>query len=118
MDDYEPVYEYINAYSQTVSVFPFSLTAELRDELSLAGACRIVPAGWSRMPRQGFTHDAVYGLHPLIRLVTHERTRDDFGKYYARPLNVRTWTKDYLLGQPWWSEPWRSRMVDRRSVET
>lgn len=105
-DDLADAAASLNEYSQTVSVLPWSLTVSLRDELAWAGACRIAELGWSRHPRQGFSHDGIYGLHPLIRLVVVERDRQDFGKYYQAPHDPANWVRQFVLGQRWWTPPW------------
>lgn len=109
----------LNQYSQTVSVFPYSLAESLKNDLAFAGANRITDLGWSRMPRQGFSHDGIFGLHPLVRLVTLERTRADFGKYYPAPKDRAKWQTSYLLGEKWWVDLWWEQMTeaDRLALE-
>lgn len=106
VDDFSEALPFMNAQMQTVSVFPSAVSQQWRDPLALAGANRVVELGWSRMPRQGFTHDGVFGMHALVRLVMQERTRYDFGKYYPAPRDPTEWQKLYLKGEPWWVEPW------------
>jgi long-chain-fatty-acyl-CoA reductase len=102
----EEVTGQLDAYTQTLSVLPFSLAGRYRDAWALAGADRVVELGWSRLPRQGFTHDGTYGLHPLVRLVVTERPRSDFGPYYVQPGDRGGWQRPYFLGERWWSTPW------------
>ncbi len=75
---------YLNRDSQTLSVYPKEVMTEYRDEWAAAGTDRIVEAGFARMPRAGFTHDAMLGMHTFVRLVTQERSWDDPGRYYTR----------------------------------
>jgi long-chain-fatty-acyl-CoA reductase len=110
VEDFTEALPYLNSHIQTVSLMPSSLAQELRDELAWAGANRIVDLGWSRMPRQGFTHDGVFGMHPLVRLVMQERTRYEFGKYYPAPSNIAEWQKLHLQGQKWWEDVWWTQM--------
>lgn len=110
VEDFAEALPHLNSQMQTVSVMPWALSQQLRDELAWAGANRIVDLGWSRMPRQGFTHDGMFGMHPLVRLVMHERSRHDFGKYYPAPKNPAEWQKSYLLGEKWWVDPWWTQM--------
>jgi len=116
-DDLTDAAAHLNEYSQTVSVMPWSLSHTLRDELSWSGACRIVELGWSRLPRQGFSHDGMYGLHALIRLVVVERDRSDFGKYYPAPAESTTWQRQYLLGEKWWRDPWWEQIGPPKAPE-
>jgi long-chain-fatty-acyl-CoA reductase len=117
VSNFDTVSQYLNGHSQTISVMPWKLIDELRDELAMVGANRFVELGWSRLPRQGFTHDGVYGMHSLVRLVALERSRDDFGKYYIKPLETKTWSRPYILGERWWTDPWWT-LVDRNVAET
>jgi hypothetical protein len=50
-------------------------------------------------------------MHPMVRLVAVERSRDQFGKYYPRPENYRDWQRDYFAGEQWWAPPWFMRML-------
>ena len=97
---------YLDSHTQTLSLLPWDIAAEHRDAWALAGADRLVELGWSRLPRAGFTHDATHGMHPLVRLVSQERPRNDFGKYYMRPGDRKNWQRPYFLGERWWSDPW------------
>ena len=100
------VRSYLDQHTQTISLLPWEIASEHRDEWALAGANRLVELGWSRLPRAGFTHDGTHGMHPLVRLVSQERPRNDFGKYYLRPGNRKDWQRPYFLGDRWWSDPW------------
>ncbi len=117
--DFDEALRNLNNFSQTISVFPSSLMGTLRDELAFSGANRINELGWSRMPRQGFTHDGIYGMHPLVRLVTVERTRMDFGKYYPMPKDPQTWQRSYMLGKKWWVDLWWEQLnsADRANLQ-
>jgi long-chain-fatty-acyl-CoA reductase len=95
--------------SQTLGVFPWELTERHRDEWARAGAERIVPLGWSRLPRSGWTHDGTYGMHQLVRLVSLDRPRTDFGKHYPRPAEVGSWEREYFLGETWWASTPQTR---------
>jgi long-chain-fatty-acyl-CoA reductase len=108
---------HLNSDTQTVGVMPWRISEQYRDQWALAGANRIVELGWSRLPRQGFTHDGVYGLHSLIRLVSVERSRSEFGQYYISPADSKTWQRAYFLGERWWSDPWWY-LADRNVVES
>lgn len=78
----------LNSKSQTLSVFPWDAALQHRDAWAVAGTDRIVELGWSRMPRAGFTHDGVHGMHNFVRLVSMDRPWGDAGKYYTRRPNL------------------------------
>jgi long-chain-fatty-acyl-CoA reductase len=110
VDSWDQVSARLDHRFQTLGVFPPSLASEHRDEWAAAGADRIAELGWARMPRAGWTHDGVYGMHPMVRLVTAERPRSDFGKYYPRPRDHQGWQREYFRGDPWYAVPWFLRM--------
>jgi long-chain-fatty-acyl-CoA reductase len=78
------VVTHLDRHSQTLSVFPWDLVPAWRDTWARAGTDRLVEAGFSRMPRAGFTHDGGLGMHGMTRLVSVERSWDDPGRYYTR----------------------------------
>ncbi|HTA14225.1 MAG TPA: acyl-CoA reductase [Solirubrobacteraceae bacterium] len=96
---------HLDKSTQTVGVFPWELALRYRDDWARAGAERLVPLGWSRLPRAGWTHDGGYGMHPLVRLVSLERPRNEFGKHYPRPSDPMNWERRYLLGEQWAAAP-------------
>lgn len=98
------VARHLDSYSQTLGLLPWDLVMHYRDEWARAGANRFVELGWSRLPREGWTHDATYGLHALVRLVAIERPRSDLGKYYPRPVDPKTWQRSHFLGEKWWPD--------------
>ena len=105
---FEDVTKNLNRSNQTMSVYPWSIIKEYRDEWTEAGICRYVELGWSRMFRSGYTHDGTYGMHPMVRLACIERPWSDRGKYYG----VR---KD--LEHHWFKElhPGMRKLIDERN---
>ncbi|WP_215795564.1 acyl-CoA reductase [Rathayibacter toxicus] len=94
VSDLADVAKFLNRDTQTVSVYPWSIVEEFRDEWAQAGAERLVDSGFSRMPRAGFTHDAMLGMHSMVRLVCVERPWSDPGRYYTRRTDV---SRHYLI---------------------
>lgn len=88
VDDLGNIAKYLNRESQTLSVYPWDASLDHRDAWAGAGTDRIVELGWSRMPRSGFTHDGVLGMHGLTRMVSIDRPWTDAGKYYTRRPNL------------------------------
>ncbi|WP_061219407.1 acyl-CoA reductase [Leptospira weilii] len=84
LDDLGKITDYLTRDSQTLSVYPWKLIETYRDEWAGAGTDRMVELGFSRMPRAGFTHDAMLSMHTFVRLVSIERPWSDSGRYYTR----------------------------------
>ncbi|MEZ0366077.1 acyl-CoA reductase [Mycobacterium sp. pUA109] len=57
---------YVNAYTQTIGIYPESLKATLRDVLALHGAQRLVSLGYAADPDVTLPQD---GLEPMRRMV-------------------------------------------------
>lgn len=95
VDDLNSISKYFGRNNQTLSVYPWSIIQDYRDEWASSGICRLVELGWSRLFRSGFTHDGIHGMHPLVRLVSIERPWSDMGKYYSlRPNLEQYWFLD------------------------
>ena len=68
--------ETIDRDVQTVSFAPWERLWEVADEITAAGADRIVQAGRMTRFRPGFTHDAMHPMRRMVRWVTVEREID------------------------------------------
>jgi len=88
IEDFKEIAEYFNNDSQTLGVFPWSLSEKYRDEWAAHGICRIVELGWSRIFRAGFTLDGLRGMHSLVRIACIERPWTDSGRYYNYRENM------------------------------
>lgn len=110
VSDLDAIAKYFNNDSQTLSVYPWTLTNAHRDRWSAAGICRFVELGWSRIPRSGFTHDGMHGMHPLVRLVCIERPWSESGPYYGRRPN---------LEQYWFLDKYEQfrALIERRNAQ-
>lgn len=97
-DDWSSLTNRLNRESQTLTVFPTELGVEHGDEWALAGADRIVDLGYARMPRLGFTHDAIHGLHPMVRLVCREESRAIPDKFSSRTSEIGS-ERQWFLGE-------------------
>lgn len=111
VDNLKTISKYFSRDNQTLSVYPWSLIQEYRDEWAMSGICRFVELGWSRIFRSGFTHDGVHGMHSLVRLVCIERPWSDMGRYYSRRPN---------LEQYWFLDkyPQYREFIDNRQKQT
>jgi long-chain-fatty-acyl-CoA reductase len=95
IDSFNEISQYFDNYNQTMSVYPWDMIKEYRDEWAGAGICRFVELGWSRIFRSGFTHDGMHAMHSMVRLVCIERPWTDMGKYYSlRPSLEAHWFKE------------------------
>ena len=90
VDDLKEISRSFNKESQTLSVYPWNIIQDYRDDWAAYGICRFVELGWSRIFRSGFTHDGVHGMHPFVRISCIERPWSDSGKYYSYKTKFRT----------------------------
>ena len=79
----------VDSTVQTVAVTPDGLREELRTWLAQAGASRIVDVGMTNIFRAGGTHDEMYPLRHLVRLVACEQ-----------PSSVHVKGIDVMIDQP------------------
>jgi hypothetical protein len=61
------VFEFINASTQTVGIYPDRLRADLRDELCRAGVQRVTSLGHAGDTVVGLPHDGFYPLSRMVR---------------------------------------------------
>lgn len=117
VDDVAQVIDLVDENVQTVAVEPMSRIWEVADQLTGAGADRLVSVGRSGRMRAGFIHD---GFHPLRRMVRWSSIERDHDCLYHFPLrnpadeeqNYREWAQGRLpsalrffhTGNPWWRE--------------
>lgn len=73
-EDLTNVLEQIDRDTQTVSVAPWDRLWEVADDLTAAGADRIVPAGQMTRFRPGLTHDGFLPMARMVRWVSIERS--------------------------------------------
>ncbi|MEN6390896.1 MAG: acyl-CoA reductase [Syntrophomonas sp.] len=77
----EEAMEHINRYTQTVTLYPWKSSEQLRDLICGQGADRICALGMANLPRTGFPHDGIWTFNELLRWVNVERDLDFKGKY-------------------------------------
>lgn len=99
IDDPGTIGDQFDRDTQTLGVFPWSLTERYRDVWANAGVDRMVDLGFSRMPRAGFTHDAMLGMHQFVRLVSIERPWSDSGRYYTRRPDAPKYFMENVYGK-------------------
>jgi acyl-CoA reductase LuxC len=63
---------YVNVATQTVGVYPFKRSFELRDRLASGGAQRVTRLGDCGGGCAGNPHDATYPLHRFVHWMAHE----------------------------------------------
>jgi hypothetical protein len=61
------IFEFINASTQTVGIYPDRLRAELRDQLCSVGVQRVTGLGQAGDTRVGLPHDGFYPLSRMVR---------------------------------------------------
>ena len=73
VDDIERVTRAVNAYTQTVGIYPESLKRELRDRLPLFGAQRLTSLGYACNVAVAAPQDAMEPLRRMCRWIVDER---------------------------------------------
>lgn len=64
--------KYVNAYTQTIGVYPESLKRELRDRLALHGAQRLTSLGYAASGNTALPQDAIEPLRRMVRWIVDE----------------------------------------------
>jgi Acyl-CoA reductase (LuxC) len=72
VDDPRDVLPAINAYTQTIGVYPEALKSELRDALALHGAQRLVSLGHAADPNVALPQDAIEPVRRMARWIVDE----------------------------------------------
>ena len=79
---------WVDSTVQTVAVYPWTLAKQYGTALARRGAERVVEVGLSGIIRLGASHDGVYPLTRLVRLVCIEDPADRYGKGMVVPLEL------------------------------
>ncbi len=82
VDDLEEVFGAVNAYTQTVGVYPESLKESLRDRLALYGAQRFTSLGYAASPSIAAPQDGIESTRELCKWIVCE----DCDPTITRPL--------------------------------
>lgn len=72
IDDVETAIRRVNAYTQTIGIFPEALKLRIRDRLSLHGAQRIVSLGFAAGTMLVLPQDGIEPLRRMCRWITDE----------------------------------------------
>jgi hypothetical protein len=72
VDDPHDVLSSINAYTQTIGIYPESLKRELREDLALHGAQRLVSLGHAADPNVALPQDAIEPVRRMARWIVDE----------------------------------------------
>lgn len=74
IDDFETAVRSVNAYTQTIGIYPETLKTKLRDRLAFQGAQRIVSLGGaSTMAHNMETQDAIESVRRMVKWVVEEQ---------------------------------------------
>lgn len=74
IDSFETAVRSVNAYTQTIGIYPETLKAELRDRLAFQGAQRIVSLGGAATMQHNMERqDAIEPVRRMIKWVTEEQ---------------------------------------------
>jgi hypothetical protein len=77
VDDPKDVLPAINAYTQTIGIWPESLKRTLRDDLALHGAQRLVSLGYAAQPSVAGPQDAIEPMRRMARWIVDETCDPD-----------------------------------------
>jgi hypothetical protein len=72
IDDLEDVYKAVDAYTQTIGIFPESLKTRLRDRLALFGAQRFTSLGYAASATIAAPQDAIESTRELCKWIVCE----------------------------------------------
>jgi hypothetical protein len=72
VDDVKKVTDAVNAYTQTVGIYPESLKRQLRDQLPLFGAQRLVSLGYACHVNPAMPQDAIEPLRRMCKWIVDE----------------------------------------------
>jgi hypothetical protein len=72
LDDLADAARFVNAYTQTIGVYPESLKLQLRDELPLYGAQRFVTLGYAMTANPGLPQDAIEPMRRMVKWIVDE----------------------------------------------
>ena len=69
---YKAAVQWMNAYTQTIGVYPEALSLKLRDLLPFYGAQRIVTLGYANTGSYALPQDAIEPCRRLVKWIVHE----------------------------------------------
>jgi hypothetical protein len=72
LDDLADAGRFINAYTQTIGVYPETLKLKLRDELPLFGAQRFVTLGYAMTANPALPQDAIEPVRRMVKWIVDE----------------------------------------------
>lgn len=72
IDDVADAARFVNAYTQTVGVYPEALKLRLRDELPLFGAQRFVTLGYAMTANPALPQDAIEPMRRMVKWIVDE----------------------------------------------
>jgi hypothetical protein len=72
IDDVAEAGRFINAYTQTIGVYPEALKLRLRDELPLYGAQRFVSLGYAMTANPALPQDAIEPVRRMVKWIVDE----------------------------------------------
>jgi Acyl-CoA reductase (LuxC) len=77
VDDVEKVTDAVNAYTQTIGIYPESLKRELRDRLPLFGAQRLTSLGYASSVSVAMPQDAIEPIRRMCKWIVDEECDPD-----------------------------------------
>jgi hypothetical protein len=77
VDSIDKVTDAVNAYTQTIGIYPESLKDELRDRLPLFGAQRLTSLGYAASVNFAIPQDAMEPMRRMCKWIVDERCHPD-----------------------------------------
>ena len=77
VDSIEKITDAVNAYTQTIGIYPESLKADLRDRLALFGAQRFVSLGYAASVNFEIPQDAIEPVRRMCKWIVDEHCEPD-----------------------------------------
>jgi len=91
IDDPSVAVRAVTAYTQTIGIYPESLKTDLRDELALHGAQRLVSLGTAAEPILGAPQDSIEAMRRMCKWIVDEsRTVDELRMLRPSPYSHRS----------------------------
>jgi hypothetical protein len=72
VDDVREAFGFMNAYTQTIGIYPETLKSQLRDWLPLYGAQRLVTLGYANTGNAALPQDAIEPVRRMVRWIVDE----------------------------------------------
>ncbi|HLY54971.1 MAG TPA: acyl-CoA reductase [Stellaceae bacterium] len=89
IDDYSETVKWMNAYTQTIGVYPEALRLKLRDLLPLYGAQRLITLGYANTGSYALPQDAIEPTRRMVKWIVDESCEPErLRPLWAEPVGL------------------------------